>query len=78
MLEELARHFAQAVLPRTTNRHECVTPHSYHFQVEDGLLRTQVLLWVSGEQLRGMFENVILAEHRRHDDWRDHTVQNIR
>jgi len=29
--EELARHFAQAVLPRTTNRHECVTPHSYHF-----------------------------------------------
>jgi hypothetical protein len=29
--EELARHFAHAVLPRTTNRHECVTLHSHHF-----------------------------------------------
>jgi transposase InsO family protein len=47
--EELARHFAQAVLPRTTNRHGCVTLHSYHFSVEEGLPRTQVLLWVSGE-----------------------------
>jgi hypothetical protein len=28
--EELARHFAQAVLPRTTNRYGCVTLHSYH------------------------------------------------
>jgi hypothetical protein len=26
--EELARHFAQAVLPRTTNRYGCVTLHS--------------------------------------------------
>jgi hypothetical protein len=40
--EELARHFAQAVLPRTTNRHGCVTLHSYHFYVEEGLPRTQV------------------------------------
>jgi transposase InsO family protein len=48
--EELARHFAQAVDPRTTNRHGCVTLHSYHFYVEDGLPRTQVLLWVAGEQ----------------------------
>jgi transposase InsO family protein len=29
--EELARHFAQAVVPRTTNRDGCVTLHSDHF-----------------------------------------------
>ena len=61
---ELARHFAQAVLPRTTNRHGCVTLHSYHFYVEEGLPCTQVLLWVSGEQLRAVFDHVVLAEYR--------------
>jgi transposase InsO family protein len=75
--EELARYFAQAVVPRTTNRHGCVTLHSYHFYVEEGLPRTQVLLWVSGEQLRAVFENVVLAEYRCHYDWRDHTVKDI-
>ena len=25
-----------------------------------------------------MFENVVLAEYRCHDDWRDHTGQDIR
>jgi transposase InsO family protein len=35
--EELARHLAQAVVPRTTNRYGCVTLHSYHFYVEEGL-----------------------------------------
>ena len=34
--EDLARHFAQAVIPRTTNRYGCVTLHSYHFYVERG------------------------------------------
>ncbi len=76
--EELARAFAQAVVPRTTNRHGCVTLHSYHFYVEEGLPRTQILLWVTGEQLRAVFENVILAEYRCRDDWRDHTVQDVR
>jgi hypothetical protein len=75
--EELARSFAQAVVPRTTNRHGCVTLHSYHFYVEEGLPRTQVLLWVSGEQLRAVFENVVLAEYRCHYDRRDHTVKGI-
>jgi hypothetical protein len=65
--EELARHFAQAVLPRTTNRHGCVTLHSYHFYVEEGLPRTKVLLWVAGEQLRAVFENEVLAEYRCRD-----------
>jgi transposase InsO family protein len=48
--EELARHLAQAVVPRTTNRYGCVTLHSYHFYVEEGLPQTQVLLWVAGER----------------------------
>jgi hypothetical protein len=34
--EELARHFSQAVFPRTTNQYECVTLHRYHFYVEAG------------------------------------------
>jgi len=33
--------------------------HSDHFSVEEGLPKTQVLLWVSGEQLRAVFENVL-------------------
>src|SRR5262245_65672158 len=45
---ELARAFAQAVFPRTTNRFGCVTLHSYHFYVEAGLPQTQVLLWWCG------------------------------
>jgi hypothetical protein len=76
--EALARPFAQAVLPRTTNRHGCVTLHSDHFSGEEGLPRTQVLLWVSGEQLRAVFENVVLAEYRCRDDWREHHVRDIR
>ena len=44
---------------------------SYHFYVEAGLTQTQVLLWVSGEQLRAVFDNVVLAEYRCRYDWRD-------
>jgi len=59
------------VFPRTTNRYGCVTLHSYHFYVEEGLPKTQVLLWVYGEQLRATFENVMLAEyHCRYDGQR--------
>jgi len=61
--DELARHFSQALFPWVTNRYGCVTLHSYHFYVEEGLPQTQVLLWVSGEQLRAVFENVLLAEY---------------
>jgi transposase InsO family protein len=53
--EELARAFAQAVFPRTTNRFGCVTLHHYHFYVEQGLPTTPVLLWLSGDQLRAVF-----------------------
>jgi transposase InsO family protein len=75
--EELARHFSHALFPRTTNRHGCVTLHSYHFSVEEGLPQTQVLLWVSGEQLRAVFENVVLAEYHCRYDWRDRKVKNV-
>jgi transposase InsO family protein len=76
--EELARHFAQAVVPRTTDRYGCVTLHSYHFYVEEGLTQTRVLLWVAGEQLRAVFDNVVLAEYRCRYDWREHQVRDIR
>jgi hypothetical protein len=76
--DELARRFSQALFPRTTNRYGCVTLHCYHFYVEEGLPHTQVLLWVYGEQLRAVFENVMLAEYRCHYHWRDHKVTDIR
>jgi hypothetical protein len=76
--EELARHFSHALFPRRTNRFGCVTLHSYHFYVEEGLPHTQVLLWVSGEQLRAAFDHVILAEYHCRYDWRDRKVKEIR
>ena len=76
--DELARRFSNALFPRTTNQHGCVTLHSYHFYVEAGLPQTQVLLWVSGEHLRAAFDNVVLAEYHCRYDWRDHKVQDIR
>jgi hypothetical protein len=76
--EALARHFSQAVFPRTTNRYGCVTLHSYHFSVEEGLPQTQVLLWIAGEQLWATLDNVILAEYRCRYDWQDGKVKEIR
>jgi hypothetical protein len=76
--DELAHCFSHALFPRTTNRYGCITLHSYHFYVEEGLPKTQVLLWVSGEQLRAVFENVVLAAYRCRYDWRDRKVKDIR
>jgi transposase InsO family protein len=76
--DELAGCFSQALFPRTTNRYGCVTLHSYHFYVEAGLPQTQVLLWVAGEQLRAVFENVLLAEYHCRYDWQDRHVKDIR
>lgn len=76
--EELVRKFSHALFPRTTNRYGCVTLHSYHFYVEQGLPKTQVLLWVYGEQLRAMLDNVVLAEYHCRYDWRDHKVSDVR
>jgi hypothetical protein len=74
----LARRFSHALFPRTANRHGCVTLHSYHFYVEAGLPKTQVLLWVSGEHLRAAFDHVVLAEYHCRYDWRDHKVRDVR
>jgi transposase/transposase InsO family protein len=76
--EELARKFSRALFPRTTNRHGCVTLHSYHFYVEAGLPQTQVFLWVYGEQLRAVLDHVVLAEYHCRYDWREHKVKDIR
>jgi transposase InsO family protein len=76
--EDLARCFSHALFPRMTNRFGCVTLHSYHFYVEEGLPRTQVLLWVYGEQLRAVFDNVLLAEYHCRYEWRDRQVKEIR
>ena len=70
--------FSRALFPRTTNRYGCVTLHSYQFYVEEGLPKTQVLLWVYGEQLRAVLDNVVVAEYHCHYDWRDRKVKDIR
>ena len=76
--DELTRKFAQALFPRTTNQYGCVTVHSYHFYVEYGVPRTQVLLWVYGEQLRAVLDNVVLAEYHCRYDWQTRKVTAIR
>jgi hypothetical protein len=50
----------------------------YHFYVEAGLPKTPVLLWVYGEQMRALFETVVLAEYRCRYDWQDHHVKEVR
>jgi Winged helix-turn helix/Integrase core domain len=75
--EELTRKFSQALFPRTTNQYGCVTLHSYHCYVEQGVPKTQVLLWVYGEQLRAVLDNVVLAEYCCRYDWRERKVRDI-
>ncbi len=48
------------------------------FYVEQGFPTTPVLLWLSGDQLRAVCENVVVAEYRCHYDWRRRHVTNIR
>ena len=44
--DELTHKFSHALFPRTTHQHGCVTLHSYHCSIEEGLPKTRVLLWV--------------------------------
>jgi hypothetical protein len=74
----LAQQFSRALFPRTTNRYGCVTLHSYHFYVEEGLPKTKVLLWVYGEQLRAMCDNVVLAEYHCRYDWQTRQISEVR
>jgi hypothetical protein len=39
---------------------------------------THVLLWVYGDQLRAVFDNVVLAEYHCRDDWREQQVTDMR
>ncbi len=75
--EVLAEKFVHALFPRTTNRYGCVTLHSYHFYIEEGIPKSQVLLWVYGEQLRAVLDNVVLAEYRCRYDGQAHKVTDI-
>jgi hypothetical protein len=75
--EELERKFSRALFSRITNRYGCVTLHSYHFYVEAGLPKTQVLLWVYGTELRAVFDNVVLAEYHCRYDLRHRQVKDI-
>jgi transposase InsO family protein len=76
--QERERKFARALLPRTTNRYGCVTLHSYHFYVDQGLPQKQVLLWVYGQELRAVCAHVLLAEYHCHYDLREGKVKDIR
>ena len=76
--EELNRKFYHYLFPRTTNAYGCVTLHSYHFYIEEGLPRKRVLLWVYGDRLRAEFENVVVAEYRCRYDWKERKVQDVR
>jgi len=75
--EALERTFARAFFPRTTNRYGCVTLHRYHFYVEEGLPQTPVLLWVDGQEVRAVFDTVVLATYHCRYDQREGTVHDI-
>src|SRR6266481_968244 len=75
--QELTRKFAQALFVRTTNRYGCVTLHRSHFYVDQGLAQTPVLLWVAGEDLRAVYDHVLLAEYSCHYDLRTGLVTQI-
>jgi hypothetical protein len=75
--DELQRKFAQALFLRTTNHYGCVTLHRSHFYVEAGLPTTPVLLWVDGEAVRAVYDNVVVAEYHCRYDRRVQKVVNI-
>ena len=76
--QALTRQFTQALFVRTTNRYGCVTLHRSHFYVDQGLAQTPVLLWVAGEDLRAVYDHVLLAEYSCHYDLRTGMVSCLR
>ena len=65
-------------MPRTTNRYGCVTWQRYHFYVAQGVSQTPVWLWVYGNEVRAVYDNVLLAEYHCHYDLRTGKVTDIR
>jgi len=59
--DELARKCSRALFPHTTHQYGCGTLHSYHCYGEEGVPKTQGLLWVYGEQWRALLDNVLRA-----------------
>ena len=76
--QDLTRKFAHALFVRTTNQYGCVTLHRSHFYVDQGLTQTPVLLWVAGEELRAVYDHVLVAEYACHYDLRTGTVTRLR
>jgi hypothetical protein len=50
---------------------------SYHFSIEAGIPKSQVLLWVYGEQRRAVLDKVVLAAYRCRDDGQARKVPDI-
>jgi hypothetical protein len=76
--EELRRKFSPALLARATNQYGCATLHRDHFDVEAGIPKTQVVLWVYGEQWRAVLDNVVFAAYHCHYEWRTRKVTGLR
>ena len=47
---------------RTPHRYGCVTLHRFHFYVAQGLAQMPVCLWVAGDDLRAVYDHVLVAE----------------
>ena len=75
--QELRRKFAQALFVRTPNRYGCVTLHRFHFYVDHGLAQRPVSLWVTGEDLRAVYTQILVAEYACHYDLRTGTVTQL-
>jgi hypothetical protein len=75
--QELTRKFAHALFVRTPNRYGCVTLHRFHFYIDEGLAQLPVCLWVTGEDLRAVYDHVLVAEYTCHYDLRTGTVTRL-
>jgi hypothetical protein len=63
---------------RTPNRYGCVTLHRFHFYVDQGLAQMPVCLWVAGDDLRAVYDHVLVAEYACHYNLRTGTVTRLR
>jgi hypothetical protein len=76
--DELARKCAHVLVPRPTNRYGCVTWQRDHCSGAQGAPQTPVWLWVYGNAVRVVYDNVLLAAYHGHDDRRTGKVTDIR
>lgn len=76
--QELTRKCAHALFVRTPNQYGGVTRHRFLFYVDQGLAQQPLVLWVAGEELRAVYDHVLVAEYTCHDDLRTGTVTRLR